>query len=124
MLPEIYQNTEKGHCLKSHAILKYFERYAEKNGWKWLVIADDDTILGVQNLFNLLQHYNPSTALLIGERYGYLLSKEKLGFDYLAGGAGMVFSVKMVKEMLVSIQLGSTFLFQSFETFQSTTRSN
>ena len=100
LLPEVYQNTEKGHCLKSHAILKYFERYAEKNGWKWLVIADDDTILGVQNLFNLLQHYNPSRALLIGERYGYLLSKEKLGFDYLAGGAGMVFSVKMVNEML------------------------
>ena len=100
LLPEVYQNTEKGHCLKTHAILKYFERYAAKNGWKWLVITDDDTILGVQNLFNLLQHYNPNNALLIGERYGYLLSKEKLGFDYLAGGAGMVFSAKMVKDML------------------------
>ena len=99
LLPDV-EKTERGHCQKTYAILKYFERESKKNGWKWLVITDDDTILGVQNLFNLLQNYNPSEPLLLGERYGFLLSKEKLGYDYLSGGAGMVFSEKMVKDML------------------------
>ena len=100
VLPEVHKNTNEGHCLKTYAILKYFKEEYEKMGWKWLVIADDDTILGVQNLFNLLHQYNPNEALLIGERYGFLLSKEKIGYDYLAGGAGMVYSAKMVNELL------------------------
>ena len=50
VLPEVYMNTKSGHCLKTHAILKYFDKHARSKGWKWLIIVDDDTILGVISL--------------------------------------------------------------------------
>lgn len=40
------ENTEKGHCAKTIAILKYLSnRYKENESIKFVVIADDDTIL-------------------------------------------------------------------------------
>jgi UDP-glucose:O-linked fucose beta-1,3-glucosyltransferase len=42
-------------------------------GWKWLVIADDDTMLGVSKLLNLLNCYDADEEIVIGERYGFMV---------------------------------------------------
>ena len=100
VLPEVYKNTEKGHCQKTEGILKYFNKNANMKGWKWLVIVDDDTILGVQKMLSLLECYDPKDTIVIGQRYGFMLSEERIGYDFLGGGAGMVFSRGMVTEIL------------------------
>ena len=51
-------NTVLGHCNKTEAILKHFAQNARKNNWKWLVIADDDTILSVAKLMDAIQCYD------------------------------------------------------------------
>ena len=100
VLPGVTKNTETGHCMKTEAILKYFGDNAELKGWKWLVIADDDTIMGVQKLLEFLNCYNHEEPLVIGERYGFRVAEGKYGYDYVTGGGGMVFSHKMVRMML------------------------
>ena len=67
VLPEVKKNTERGHCMKTLAILKYFNKNKEANRWKWLVIADDDTIMSVQKMLEFLKCYNPEAPLAIGQ---------------------------------------------------------
>lgn len=44
-------NTERGHCGKTLAILRYAASQYKMNAtFKWLIIADDDTILRYSNL--------------------------------------------------------------------------
>ena len=100
VLPEVYRNTEIGHCLKTEAILKYFNKNMVVKGWKWLIIVDDDTIIGIHKMLGFLHDYSANEPLIIGQRYGYLLSEEKRGYDYLAGGAGIVYSSAMVAEIM------------------------
>lgn len=84
-------NTVRGHCGKTDAILKDFVKRAENNKYKWLVIADDDTILSVSRLVQLLNCYDTEEAIFLGEKYGYGLFT-KNGYAYITGGGGMVFS--------------------------------
>jgi UDP-glucose:O-linked fucose beta-1,3-glucosyltransferase len=51
-------NTVQGHCNKTQSILKHFAKNARQNKWKWLVIADDDTILSVSKLMDAIQCYD------------------------------------------------------------------
>ena len=85
-------NTERGHCGKSEAILKYFHANANKKGWEWLVIADDDTILSVKKMLDQLACYNPNKLISLGQRYGFRVSTGQYGYDYITGGGSMVFS--------------------------------
>ena len=100
VLPEVYQNTEDGHCQKTEEIFKYFKKNAEIKGWKWLVLVDDDTILGVHKLLEFINHYNPNDPMVIGRRYGYRFFQGDQGYNYITGGAGMVYSLAMVTEIL------------------------
>ena len=100
VLPEVKKNTERGHCMKTEAILKYFNKNRETKGWKWLVIADDDTIMSVQKMLEFLKCYNPEKSLAIGQRYGFRVAEGKYGYDYITGGGSMVFSHNMVENML------------------------
>ena len=100
VLPEVNKNTERGHCMKTEAILKYFNRNAKAKGWKWLIITDDDTLLSVHKLLEFLKCYNPEESLAIGQRYGFRVAEGKFGYDYITGGGGMVFSSEMVAQMM------------------------
>ena len=51
-------------------------------------------------MLNLIRNYDPKLPLLIGERFGYALSQEKIGYNYLAGGAGMIFSSAIVSDLM------------------------
>jgi UDP-glucose:O-linked fucose beta-1,3-glucosyltransferase len=98
VLPGAEENTSRGHCRKSQSILKHFRANYKEKGWKWLVVTDDDTMLSVSKLMDLLTCYDPDEKVALGERYGHKVSgiRGRLGFDYLAGGAGMVFSYSTV----------------------------
>jgi UDP-glucose:O-linked fucose beta-1,3-glucosyltransferase len=70
VLPEVYRNTETGHCQKTEAILKYFNKHVVSKGWKCLIITDDDTILGVRKILELLHQFNEKESLIIGSDMG------------------------------------------------------
>lgn len=38
-------NAEQGHCAKTIAIIRKFIQNHQKFKWRWLVIADDDTLI-------------------------------------------------------------------------------
>lgn len=98
VLPEVKHNTERGHCMKTEAIFKHFNKTSDD--MKWLVIADDDTILSVAKLLQMLRCYEPDSLVAIGQRYGFRVAKGRFGYDYPTGGAGMIFSRALVKKMM------------------------
>jgi UDP-glucose:O-linked fucose beta-1,3-glucosyltransferase len=57
-------NTILGHCNKTEAILRHFALNGRANNWKWLVIADDDTILSVAKLMDAIQCYDKVQYLM------------------------------------------------------------
>ncbi|CAG9860838.1 unnamed protein product [Phyllotreta striolata] len=95
-------NTEHGHCAKTLAIIKYIASEIKSSSYiKWIVIADDDTILGVTNLQRLLSCYDHGDAICLGERYGFELNGPR-GYNYITGGAGMVFSRPLLAKIAES----------------------
>ena len=87
-------------CKKTYAIINYFNKHAFVKGWKWLVIADDDTLLSVHKVLQVLNCYNPEKPLVIGQRYGFQVAEGKDGYDFIAGGGGMVFSRAMTLKII------------------------
>ncbi|EGT56187.1 hypothetical protein CAEBREN_29972 [Caenorhabditis brenneri] len=93
-------NTERGHCVKTWAIFRRFLDVSGE-GAKWLVIADDDTLMSWKRLKKMLEIYDPRDNIIIGERYGFgfIMSGES-GYDYPTGGSGMIFSRSAVESIL------------------------
>ncbi|KAK3855645.1 hypothetical protein Pcinc_037966 [Petrolisthes cinctipes] len=88
-------NTERGHCGKTLAIIRHA---AQLSHIQWLAIVDDDTLISVQRLTRLLSCYDPGEYVALGERYGFQATTSH-GYDYLTGGAGMVFSKVLVNRL-------------------------
>ncbi|KAH9629241.1 hypothetical protein HF086_008323, partial [Spodoptera exigua] len=91
-------NSKTGHCAKTMAILKMvLRRVNNMPHIKWIFLADDDTILGVQRLCEVLSCYRGGDDVtVLGERYGYGYGKKETaakGYDYITGGGGTVLSV-------------------------------
>jgi hypothetical protein len=57
---------------------------------------DDDTFLVVKHLLRLLQHYNSSQLHYVGRYYN------NWGNRYCEGGAGYLFSHRLMEEMIPS----------------------
>ena len=70
VLPGAEVNTDRGHCLKTEAILKHF---LGEGQFRWLIIADDDTVLGVAKMLELIQCYDQDETdpIAIGHVYGF-----------------------------------------------------
>ncbi|CAJ0577197.1 unnamed protein product, partial [Mesorhabditis spiculigera] len=87
-------NTKRGHCAKTLAILRYYAKNVESYpNNKWLLIADDDTLLSTPRLLRLLGERDHMKKMIIGERYGFSYSADGSGgYDYPTGGSGMIFS--------------------------------
>ncbi|GMT11373.1 hypothetical protein PFISCL1PPCAC_2670, partial [Pristionchus fissidentatus] len=91
-------NTERGHCGKTIAILKNVVKQPELSTARFLLIADDDTLVGLSRLYRWLKCYDDKETMIIGERYGYGYGVSgEGGYDYPTGGAGMVFSLPAVR---------------------------
>ena len=57
-------NTKAGHCNKTLAILEHFRAETQ---FRFLVIVDDDTVLGVTRLAQLLSCYTDDEAFMLGK---------------------------------------------------------
>ncbi|EFN73021.1 Beta-1,3-glucosyltransferase [Camponotus floridanus] len=98
----IVPNTTEGHCAKTYDILQRANIIMKKFKHDWLVISDDDTLFNIARLLHLLTCYNPKRLIAIGERYGFRMWDRHYGYEYLTGGAGIVLSAPLVREMLRS----------------------
>ena len=84
-------NTVMGHCGKMEVIINDAHHKKNLKKFKYLVIADDDSIIGLSQLVKLLNCYKPNIPLVLGERYGFGLSSGN-GYSYITGGGSMVMS--------------------------------
>uniref|UniRef100_A0A183ES64 Beta-1,4 N-acetylgalactosaminyltransferase 1-like n=1 Tax=Gongylonema pulchrum TaxID=637853 RepID=A0A183ES64_9BILA len=102
------KNTERGHCGKTFAILRYYLKNEEISKMHWLVVTDDDTLMSVPRLYRMLSCYDPKQELIIGERYGYGFSVDgRQGYDYPTGGAGTVKRyIVQAAAQIVAIRIG------------------
>ncbi|GBM27878.1 Beta-1,3-glucosyltransferase [Araneus ventricosus] len=98
------RNVASGHCEKTLSIMKFF--LDNDTSFRWLVIADDDTLLGFQRLRKLLACYDSSEDVVLGERYGYNIWGN-FGYSYPTGGSGMIFSRPAVEKLVSSCQCPS-----------------
>ncbi|XP_008198455.1 beta-1,3-glucosyltransferase isoform X2 [Tribolium castaneum] len=90
-------NTEQGHCAKTLAIFHHIRKKITPQ-IKWIVLADDDTILGVSRIRQLLTCYNSTNQVALGERYGYNVYDSR-GYNYITGGGGIIFSKPLLKKL-------------------------
>lgn len=84
------ENTETGHCGKTLAIISRFHRmgsHQPSKELKWLVVADDDTLLSATRLLRLLRCYDHTHPILLGEVYGYGAQRPH-GYAFVTGGGG------------------------------------
>ncbi|KAK2706730.1 hypothetical protein QYM36_014685 [Artemia franciscana] len=80
------KNIERGHCGKTAFILEYFSQLMlEDSVLKWLLVADDDTIISLENLREVLSDFDTGKPMIIGERYGYGWNDRSSGYDYITG---------------------------------------
>ncbi|KAF9422252.1 hypothetical protein HW555_002061, partial [Spodoptera exigua] len=98
-------NSKTGHCAKTMAILKMvLRRVNNMPHIKWIFLADDDTILGVQRLCEVLSCYRGGDDVtVLGERYGYGYGKKETaakGYDYITGGGGTARPQDYAREVL------------------------
>ncbi|XP_019871728.1 beta-1,3-glucosyltransferase isoform X4 [Aethina tumida] len=96
-------NSEQGHCRKTVGILRYVaDEIRTQPQIKWIVVADDDTILSVSRMQQLLTCYDSDEMIALGERYGYNVQNmhNHHGYNYITGGGGMVFSRSLLEELV------------------------
>lgn len=90
----------KGHCAKTHAILKHLDKYYPDR--LVYVIVDDDTFLSIPRLHRMLDSYRLDQELYLGQRYGYGYTDTGGGFDYVTMGGGVALSRKTLTKFLAS----------------------
>lgn len=59
------------------------------------------SIFSIPTLLAYLRNFDPSTDIYLGERYGYQLLS-RYGFNYITGGAGIVFSLSAIEKLVES----------------------
>ena len=69
------------------AIIQRINKDTALNHLKWVLIADDDTIINLARLRKLLACYNFRQPVALGERYGYGQTTGR-GYDYITMGGG------------------------------------
>ncbi|XP_069136485.1 beta-1,3-glucosyltransferase-like [Argopecten irradians] len=105
MIPTInlgIPNTERGHCGKTMAIIKRIQSHPKISHIPWYIIVDDDTIINLRRLRKLLACYNPNFPIHMGEKYGYMVTKNDHGYTYITGGGGMVFSKEAIDVLVLT----------------------
>jgi hypothetical protein len=79
------------------AILKHFGKHFGDR--KWFVVADDDTLFNIPELFKVLNSHDHTKAIYLGERYGYAHTGTGEGtYDYITTGGGMALSKEALRK--------------------------
>lgn len=96
--------------------------WAENSGVRWYVMADDDTVLFVDNLVDVLSRYDHRKFFYIGMNSECVVSNFDYSFEMAFGGAGYALSyplAKAVAENMDSCIKRYPFLFGSDHILQS-----
>lgn len=91
---------DRGHCAKTHAILKHLDKYYPDR--LVYVIVDDDTTLSIPRLYRMLDSYRLDQDLYLGQRYAYGYTAHGGGADYITMGGGVALSRTTLKKFLAS----------------------
>lgn len=86
-----------------HVILETFREV--NNGVRWYVMADDDTVLFVDNLVELLSQYDHKKYYYIGGNSECTASNWDYSFDMAFGGAGYALSFPLAKAVAEHLDL-------------------
>lgn len=87
-------------CNKTLAILQYFLDHYPDHGW--LVLVDDDTILGVARVLSMLACYTEvKEPIILGKRAGFLTTLGE-GPIFPTGGAGIALNKEMVGRLVTT----------------------
>ncbi|KAB1220085.1 hypothetical protein CJ030_MR3G005572 [Morella rubra] len=70
---------------------------------RWYVMADDDTVLFVDNLVEVLAKYNHSKFYYIGSSSEFIPSNGGLSFEMAFGGAGFALSYPLVEVLATQL---------------------
>lgn len=70
---------------------------------RWYVMADDDTVLFVDNLVEVLGKYNHSKYYYIGSNSECVKSNADFSFDMAFGGAGYALSYPLVEALAAKL---------------------
>ncbi|KAL3518826.1 hypothetical protein ACH5RR_021415 [Cinchona calisaya] len=86
-----------------HAILEIF-REEDHEGFRWLVMGDDDTIFFVDNMVDVLAKYDHTKYYYIGSPSECLNSNFRFSFNMGFGGAGFALSYPLVKAFANNVE--------------------
>ncbi|KAL3529922.1 hypothetical protein ACH5RR_009244 [Cinchona calisaya] len=80
-----------------HGIMETVREYQE--GFRWLVMGDDDSIFFVDNMVDVLAKYDHTKYYYFGGQSEFILSNYWLSFNMGFGGAGLIFSYPLAKAL-------------------------
>lgn len=81
-----------------HTILEIF-REGDEEGFRWLVMGDDDTVFFLDNLVDVLAKYDHTNYYYIGCQSDYVKSNFWFSFNMGFGGAGIALSYPLAKAL-------------------------
>ncbi|CAI9106296.1 OLC1v1005422C1 [Oldenlandia corymbosa var. corymbosa] len=79
--------------------IKEVLREGDEEGFRWLVLGDDDTVFFVDNLVNVLSHYDHTDYYYIGCQSDYIKSNFWFSFNMGFGGAGIILSYPLAEAL-------------------------
>ncbi|KAI3790829.1 hypothetical protein L2E82_04179 [Cichorium intybus] len=85
-----------------HAVMEIFRD--EKEGVRWYIMGDDDSIFFVDNLVDVLSKYDHTKYIYIGGHSESIMPNEILSYDMGFGGAGLIMSYPLVKMVQKNIE--------------------
>ncbi|KAL7596730.1 hypothetical protein Lser_V15G29912 [Lactuca serriola] len=85
-----------------HAVIEVFRE--EREGVRWYIMGDDDSIFFVDNLVDELSKYDHTKYIYIGAHSECVLSNQFFSYDMGFGGAGLIMSYPLVKMVQKNIE--------------------
>ncbi|KAI3664087.1 hypothetical protein L6452_45006 [Arctium lappa] len=85
-----------------HAVIEVFRE--EREGVRWYIMGDDDSIFFVDNLVDVLPKYDHNKYIYIGGHSECIMSNQIFSYDMGFGGAGLIMSYPLAKMVQKNIE--------------------
>ncbi|CAI9106297.1 OLC1v1005423C1 [Oldenlandia corymbosa var. corymbosa] len=92
---EINASSSSDIIRTGYAIMEVVREYPE--GFRWLLIGEDDTIFFVENILDVLEKYDDTKLYYFGGNSELVAKNFNLSFNMGFGGAGYIFSYPVAK---------------------------
>ncbi|CAG2106393.1 unnamed protein product [Medioppia subpectinata] len=92
-------------CKNTQGLIEANRMYNES--YDWLLKADDDTYVVMENLVHFVAHYNASDPIWFGQPFNAPPKYHKV--QYFTGGPGIIFSGEAIKRLIKSFEIRRKF---------------